>query len=148
MAKQIKIKYLPLDSIHPYAGNPRRVEKAIKSVQKSIKEFGFLNPIIVDADNVIICGHTRFLAAQRLGLEQVPVIIASDLSEEQIRAFRLADNRVAEIAVWDKAKLQEELAHLKDIFDMTQFGFKSDDSVLSGQLKMRKHRCPRCGYEW
>lgn len=148
MAEKIMIKYMPLDKIQPYEGNPRRVEKAIKAVQKSIKEFGFLNPIIVDQDNVIICGHTRFLAAQRLGLEQVPVIMAADLSEEQVRAFRLADNRVAEIATWDKEKLQEELAHLKDIFDMTQYGFKSDDAVLSGQLKMRRHRCPRCGYEW
>lgn len=148
MAEKIMIKYMPLDSIYPYPDNPRRVEKAIKAVTKSIREFGFLNPIIVDKDNVIVCGHTRFLAAQRLAFEQVPVIVASDLTEEQIRAFRLADNRVAEIAVWDKAKLQEELSHLKDIFDMTQFGFKSDDDALSDQLKMRKHRCPRCGYEW
>lgn len=148
MAEQIKITYKPLDKIQYYDNNPRRNEKAVKAVKKSIKEFGFLNPIIIDKDNVIIAGHTRFLAAQQLGIENVPCIIADDLTEEQVTAFRLADNRVAEIATWDKDKLHAELAELKDIFDMTEFGFKSDDEVLKEKLKGTGHKCPKCGYEW
>lgn len=148
MAEQIKITYKPLDKIQYYDNNPRRNEKAVKAVKKSIKEFGFLNPIIIDKDGVIIAGHTRFLAAQQLGIENVPCIIADDLTEEQVTAFRLADNRVAEIATWDKDKLHEELQELKDIFDMTEFGFKSEDEALKEKLKGTTHRCPKCGYEW
>lgn len=145
----IKVRYVQTDSISPYTNNPRRNQKAIDAVVKSIREFGFLNPIIVDKDNVIICGHTRFLAAQRLYMETVPVIVADDLTEEQVRAFRLADNRVAEIATWDKGKLKEELEDLKDIFDMQSFGFKSEDEALAESLKgEKKHKCPKCGYEW
>ena len=143
---EVKIVYKPLDSLVPYANNPRRNEKAIGPVAASIREYGFVNPIVVDKDNVIICGHTRFLAAKRINLEQVPVIVADDLSERQIKAFRLADNRVAEIAVWDEERLHEELRELKDIFDMKRFGF-SDVEKLTADLQ-KKHRCPKCGYEW
>ena len=148
MAEQIKSTYKPLDGIQYYDNNPRRNEKAVKAVKKSIKEFGFLNPIIIDKDSVIIAGHTRFLAAQQLHIESVPCIIADDLMEEQVTAFRLADNRVAEIATWDKDKLHAELQELKDIFDMTEFGFKSEDDALKEKLKGTTHRCPKCGYEW
>lgn len=147
MAKELKIVYKPLDSIYYYENNPRRNEKAVKSVRNSIKEFGFLNPIILDKDNVIICGHTRFLAAQQLGIENVPTIIADDLTEEQVTAFRLADNKVAEIAVWDKDKLHQELMELKDIFNMADFGFKSEKENIEKELR-KIHKCPKCGYEW
>lgn len=147
MAKELKIVYKPLDSIYYYENNPRRNEKAVKSVRNSIKEFGFLNPIILDKDNVIICGHTRFLAAQQLGIENVPTIIADDLTEEQVTAFRLADNKVAEIAVWDKDKLHQELMELKDIFNMADFGFKSEKENIEKEL-CKTHKCPKCGYEW
>ena len=147
MAEKLKIVYKPLDSIYYYENNPRRNEKSVKAVRKSIKEFGFLNPIIVDKDNVIIAGHTRFLAAQQLGIENIPVIVADDLSEEQVTAFRLADNKVAEIATWDKEKLHEELTELKDIFNMADFGFKSDKEKLEQELR-KTHKCPKCGYEW
>lgn len=148
MAESIKIVYKPLDGLTYYDNNPRRNEKAVKAVKKSIKEFGFLNPIIVDGEGTIICGHTRFLAAQELYMEQVPVIVADDLTEEQVRAFRLADNKVGEIATWDKDKLHDELLELKDIFDMTAFGFKKDDEELAGELSSNHHKCPKCGYEW
>ena len=144
----VKIVYKPLDGLYYYENNPRRNEKAVKAVRKSIEEFGFLNPIIVDNENVIICGHTRFLAAKRLNMETVPVIVAGDLTEEQVTAFRLADNKVAEIATWNKSKLHDELLELKGIFDMTQFGFKSDEEELTRQLSSKHHKCPRCGYEW
>ena len=147
MAKELKIVYKPLDSIYYYENNPRRNEKAVKSVRNSIKEFGFLNPIILDKDNVIICGHTRFLAAQQLGIKNVPTIIADDLTEEQVTAFRLVDNKVAEIAVWDKDKLHQELMELKDIFNMADFGFKSEKENIEKELR-KTHKCPKCGYEW
>ncbi|HGM8965131.1 TPA: ParB N-terminal domain-containing protein, partial [Streptococcus pyogenes] len=90
-----------LSEITPYKNNPRNNDEAVGPVAESIKEFGFKVPIVVDKNGEIINGHTRYKAAQKLGLETVPVIVADDLSEEQIKAFRLADNKVGEIAVWD-----------------------------------------------
>lgn len=149
MAKEIKIKYVPLDKLVPYANNPRRNDKAVGAVTNSIQEFGFLNPIIVDQDYIIIAGHTRFLAAQRLHMEQVPVIVADDLNPLQVEAFRLADNKTSEIATWNKDLLAEELAELIGVFDMTKFGFKSDAEELREAVsEKKKHKCPRCGYEW
>lgn len=144
----IKVIYKPIDNITPYANNPRRNEKAVGAVAKSIKEFGFLNPIVIDNSGVIVAGHTRYLAARRLQLETVPCIVADDLSDEQVRAFRLADNRVAEIAEWDKEKLHQELADLKGIFDMSEYGFRSDAQELAEKLAETSHKCPKCGYEW
>lgn len=113
------------DNIIPYDRNPRRNTEAVKYVANSIREFGFKQPIVLDKDNVIIAGHTRWLAAQTLGLEKVPCIIATDLSDEQVRAYRLADNKVAEMASWDFDLLAEELASID--LDMTDFGFSVDD---------------------
>ena len=90
------VKNFPLADIKPYEKNPRKNDSAVDAVANSIKEFGFKVPVVIDADNVIVCGHTRFKAAQKLGLESVPCIIADDLSPEQIKAFRLADNKVAD----------------------------------------------------
>lgn len=105
----------------PYANNPRHNDGAVDAVAASIKEFGFKVPIILDKDGVIVAGHTRLKAAQRLGLERVPCIIADDLTPEQVKAFRLADNKVGELAGWDFEKLDLELEELD--FDMTPFGF-------------------------
>lgn len=113
------------DEIIPYDHNPRRNTEAVKYVANSIKEFGFKPPIVLDKENVIIAGHTRWLAAQTLGLDIVPCIIAEDLTDEQVRAYRLADNKVAEIASWDFDLLAEELADLD--FDMSDFGFSLTD---------------------
>ena len=93
-----EIIYLPLSEIKPYENNPRHNESAVDAVAQSIKEFGFKNPIIVDKHKVIIAGHTRYKAAQQLGLEEVPCIIDSDLTEKQAKAYRLVDNKVGELA--------------------------------------------------
>lgn len=118
-----------LDEIRPYPGNPRINDEAVDPVAESIREFGFKVPIVVDADGEIITGHTRYKAAQKLNLESVPVIIADDLSEEQIRAFRLADNKTSEIAQWDLELLFDEMSGIDDL-DMTLFGFDESDYSL------------------
>lgn len=108
----------------PYENNPRKNDKAVPAVAKSIREFGFKVPIVIDKNNIIVNGHTRLKAAKKLGLETVPCIVADDLTPEQIRAFRLADNKVGEIATWDDDKLEEELTELTGIIDMQDFGFE------------------------
>ena len=115
-----------LDEIKPYERNPRKNDEAVKYVAASIKEFGFKVPLVIDSDGVIVCGHTRYKAAQELGLPTVPCIMADDLTPEQIKAFRLADNKTAEIATWDDELLSGELADILDI-DMGDFGFGLDD---------------------
>ena len=110
-----------ITEIKPYKNNPRKNDNAVDAVAASIKEFGFKVPIIVDKNNVIVAGHTRLKAAQKLGLEEVPVIVADDLTEEQIKAFRLADNKVGEIAEWDFNKLEMELKNIE--MDMSEFNF-------------------------
>ena len=122
MMKQLEIKYMSVNDIKPYKNNPRINEKAIPYVMNSIKEFGFKNPIIIDKNNIIICGHTRLESAKRLKYTEVPVIYADDLSDEQIKAFRLADNKVSEIAEWDLELLDDELSEID--LDMEQFGFE------------------------
>lgn len=119
-----------IEELIDYENNPRHNEAAIGKVAASIEAFGFKVPIVIDKDNVIIAGHTRRKAAERLGLQTVPCIIADDLTEEQVKAFRLADNKTSEFAEWDFEKLNEELAELHDIdFDMSAFGFVSTPSV-------------------
>jgi DNA modification methylase len=113
---RIRIEYMATDRLIPYVNNPRKNDKAVDVVAGSIQEFGFKNPIIVDKDNVIVAGHTWLLAARKLELEEVPVIRAEDLTEQQIKAFRLADNKTAEFAEWDMELLALELEGLDDIF--------------------------------
>lgn len=147
-----------LDEIKPYENNPRNNDGAVEAVSNSIKRFGFKVPIIVDSDGVIVAGHTRYKAAKFLGLQKVPCIVADDLSDEQVKAFRLADNKVSEAAEWDFGKLEEELAGLAcfDV-DMSEFGFDlniGDDEEAPDGFKEfdenieTKHKCPRCGYEY
>lgn len=149
MAQKMKIRMVSPHDLIPYENNPRRNDKAVEVVANSITEFGFKVPIIVDADMVIICGHTRRLAALMLGLDEVPVIVADDLTDEQIRAYRLADNRVAELAVWDEQLLKEELAKIMGV-DMSMMGFdnKTIAGAVADALGIKKHVCPRCGAEW
>lgn len=108
-----------------YENNPRKNEDAVQYVAESIRQFGFKVPCIVDRNNVLVAGHTRLKAAKFLGMEKVPCIVADDLSEEQIQAFRLADNKVSEFAEWDEELLAIELSEIVDI-DMTDFGFNFD----------------------
>lgn len=110
----LEIVMLKTNSIKPYERNPRWNDQAVDAVAKSIQDLGFRNPIIVDAEHVIICGHTRYKAAKVLKLNKVPCIVASDLSEEQVKAFRLADNKVGELAQWDFDLLRNELDTLPD----------------------------------
>ena len=119
----MKIIEKKLDDLIPYANNPRQNDNAVQGVAESSRQFGFKNPIIIDKDNVIVAGHTRYKASRLLGLKTVPTITADDLSEAQVRAFRIADNRTAEAATWDEILLAEELNAVKDDFDMDALGF-------------------------
>ena len=119
----MKIVNKSVAELIPYANNPRDNEAAVDAVASSIENFGFKNPIIIDKNNEIIAGHTRLLAAKKLDMEEVPTIVADDLNEDQIKAFRLADNKVAELANWNSDALEEELEGLQGILDMEQFGF-------------------------
>lgn len=120
-----KVTYMDVDSLIPYANNPRLNDNAVDAVAASIKEFGFKVPIVVDGENVIINGHTRLKAAHKLGLKQVPVIVADDLTPAQAKAFRLADNKTSELAEWDLDKLDIELGSIANI-DMGDFCFDLD----------------------
>lgn len=113
-----------VDEIIPYANNPRRNDKAVDAVAESIKQFGFKQPIVIDGGGVVVCGHTRLKAAKKLGIKTVPCIVAEDLTPEQIKAYRLADNKTAELAEWDMELLPLELDDLQE-FDMTLFGFET-----------------------
>ena len=108
----VKIK---VEDLIPYINNPRNNENAVDKVASSIKEFGFKNPIVIDKNNVIINGHTRLLASKKLGLKEVPVIVADDLSEAQVKAFRIADNKTSEYATWDEELLKIELEQLEEM---------------------------------
>ena len=154
---ELKIEYVDIDSIKPYENNPRHNEEAIPYVMNSIKEFGFKNPIIIDKNNVIIAGHTRLESAKRLGMKEVPIIYADDLTEEQVKAFRLADNKVSEKAEWNFELLDEELEDL-DI-DMSNFGFdKIEDIDINSffedsEPKQEENKkeiiiCPYCNREF
>lgn len=117
---------IALKDLKPYENNPRKNDDAVKYVAESIKEFGFKVPIVIDKDNVIVAGHTRYKAAKKLGMTEIPCIIADDLTDEQIKAFRLADNKVAEKAEWDFDLLNAELDDIFDV-DMSDFGFPEED---------------------
>ncbi len=129
---------MSVDDLIPYENNPRKNDEAVDKVALSISAFGFKVPIVIDKDNVIVTGHTRLKAAKKLGLTVVPCIKADDLTEEQIKAFRLADNKVSEFSEWDDEKLMKELEALGDI-DMSLYGFEfpedsdgeEDDTYMS-----------------
>lgn len=124
MNTSFNVRYVPVDTVRPYSGNPRLNTNAVEPVANSIREFGWQQPIVVDRDNVVIAGHTRLLAAKTLGLTEVPVVVAENLTEEQARAYRLADNRTAENAEWDSGLLVDELLTLKDSgIDLTLTAF-------------------------
>jgi len=119
----MQIQYIEIDQLIPYERNPRKNDQAVSAVAASIKEFGFKVPIVIDSNNVIVAGHTRYKAAKTLGMDTVPCIIADDLTDEQVRAFRLADNKTSELAEWDLDLLSIELDDISTI-DMGSFGFE------------------------
>lgn len=144
-----------IGEIKPYENNPRKNDDAVDVVAKSIETFGFKVPLVVDADNVIVCGHTRYKAAKKLGLKKVPCVVADDLTPEQIKAFRLADNKVSEYSNWDYRLLDVELSSLA--CDMTEFGFYDSELDFESVVKdlteenpqaprQNLSTCPKCGY--
>lgn len=142
-----------LDELQPYENNPRKNDNAVPYVAESIKRYGFKNPIIIDKDGVIVAGHTRYLASIELGLDKVPCIVADDLTEEQIKEFRLVDNKTSEFAGWDFNLLEAELSELDFDFD---FKFPETESVdidslfIEHDLAPKEPKtitCPHCGEE-
>lgn len=124
----MNILELNVDELIPYENNPRKNDEAVEKVALSISAFGFKVPIVIDKNNVIVTGHTRLKAAKKLGITTVPCIMADDLTEEQIKAFRLADNKVSEFSEWDEEKLMKELEELE--MDMSLYGFESLEKEL------------------
>ncbi len=128
---KLNVEYRPLAEIKTYEKNPRINDAAVDAVAESIRRFGFRQPIVVDADGVIVCGHTRYRAAMKLGLAEAPVHDATDLTPEQVRAYRIADNKTAELAEWNLELLPIELAELKDAgIDWSLLGFDVDELAM------------------
>lgn len=152
------INYIRVYDLHEYDNNPRHNDKAVEAVANSILNFGFKVPLVIDRNNIVVTGHTRLKAAKLLGINEVPCIVADDLSEEQITAFRLVDNKTQELAGWDYTKLDIELETLKTLgVDMDGFGFdqlEGDvdiDNLFDVEEKKEKQpkkvQCQCCG-EW
>ena len=165
----MKVQNVAIDRVLPYEKNPRKNEKAVEKVAASIKAYGFRVPIIVDAQMVIVADHTRLLAAKLLGLETVPVHVAADLTSEQCKAYRIADNKTAEFAEWDMDLLAQEILELKDVdFDLSLTAFEDDEisdllnfdepePVKASETSAKEVdvdefslacKCPRCGFEF
>ena len=152
---QVQVIQMKLTDLIPYENNPRINDDAIDVVANSIKEFGFKNPIIIDKDNVIVCGHTRRLAAIKLGLKEVPCIRADDLTEDQIKAFRVADNKTSELSTWDLDKLKIELGDIE--LNMADFGFEDlldqmkelpEDDEFDADTELEKEAFVKKGDIW
>lgn len=148
---RMRIEWRGVDEVTPYENNPRDNEGAVEYVANSIREFGWKQPIVVDSDGVIIAGHTRHKAAKRLGMDTVPVVVASDLTPAQVNAYRLADNKTAEMATWDATMLREELDGLQVDFDMGAFGFDDMDlrepeleEITAEEDEVPELSTPRC----
>lgn len=137
--EKLVITYKNVDELIPYINNPRKNEKAVDMVAGSIAEFGFKNPIILDKNNVIIAGHTRLLAARKVGMTEIPTIQVGDLTEQQIKAFRIADNRTAEFSEWDDDLLKQELLGLEELFtgfDLAEFEeLPNEFEEVEGEIK-------------
>ena len=167
MNNKIQVTMVPIEKLTPYKHNPRNNEDAVKPVAESIKAFGFKVPMVIDKDGVIVAGHTRYEAAKQLGMNEVPCVVADDLNDAQIKAFRLADNKVGEIASWNFEFLESEFEELEEMkdgdefemnFDMADFGFNEpsqdidlnqffEDSPEGGVTgkESKLITCPHCG---
>jgi len=144
----MEVKYFNIEELKEYENNPRKNLKAIDFVANSIKQFGFKVPIVIDKENTIIAGHTRYRASKKLGIKQIPCVVADDLTDEQIKAFRIADNRVSELAEWDYDCLQEELDEIYDI-KMSDFGFEEEkDYNFIDDLQNEKFSEPNTAREY
>lgn len=136
----MEIVMLKIGDVHPYDKNPRKNDQSVEAVANSIREFGWQQPIVVDKNGEIICGHTRYKAAKKLGAVEVPCVIADNLSDEQIKAYRLADNKVSENAEWDLPLLSGELAGLTKALKRAQISGKNYDDAVSNWLKKNQKR--------
>lgn len=157
MEQKMRVEYWNIDRLIPYENNPRDNDKAVEKVANSIREFGFQQPLVVDVDGVVVVGHTRLKAAQLLGLEQVPVVVAKNLTPAQAQMYRLADNKTNELASWNFEKLSIELDGLTVDFDVEDFGFTNveipdiDDLFVDADEQQDKPekpktiKCPHCG---
>ena len=156
----MNIEYLNPDALTPYERNAKKhPAEQVNIIANSIKEFGFRQPIVIDKDNVVVIGHGRLLAAQKLKLSEVPCVRADDLSTAQINALRLADNKTNE-SEWDFSLLEAELEDLELVFDMTKFGFDdTGNQSYAGESAIEyspedfaddkfKHECPKCGFRF
>ena len=132
--KKLNVIHMKVSDLIAYENNPRKNDDAVDAVASSIKSFGFKVPVIIDSNNVIIAGHTRVKACKKLGITEVPCVVADDLTEDQIKAFRLADNKTSELAEWDLDKLSEELKFIE--MDMSQFGF---EDLCIGRMQLYWH---------
>ncbi len=141
----MEVKNIKIEDLKPYEKNPRKNDEAVQYVAESIKQFGFKVPIIIDKNNTIVAGHTRYKAAEQLGLKEVPCIVADDLTDAQIKAFRLADNKVSEKSSWDLGLLGDEIKELKDLdldidLDLTKVGFGDFEiSMLTEDMEPEKY---------
>lgn len=134
----MEIVYRKLNELKPYENNPRINEEAVEYVANSIKEFGFKVPLVITADGVIVAGHTRYRASKELGLSEVPCIVADDLTDEQIKAFRIADNKTASKSAWDYDKLKLELEDID--MNMLDFGFEEFElSMIMGDYMPERY---------
>ena len=152
----MKIIEKNIKDLKPYEKNPRLNDDAVKYVAESIRNFGFKVPIVIDKDNNIVCGHTRWKACKKLKIDTVPCVVADDLTEEQIKAFRVADNKTSEKSGWDFALLDTELAEIETI-DMTLLGFDEtknsepidlDDEEPKTDRATKIVHCPKCGFAY
>lgn len=130
----MKVENWKIDKVKPYPGNPRILGNAVEAVAKSLRDFGFRQPLVVDGDGVLIVGHARLEAAKLIGLKEVPVHVATELTEEQVRAYRLADNKSGELAQWDDEKLLAELRELGGDLEMSGF---SDAELLALEMEVK-----------
>ena len=136
----MEIKMIKIEDLVPYENNPRNNDGAVEYVANSIKKFGFKVPLVVDKNNVIVTGHTRYKASKQLGLKEVPCIIADDLTDKQIQAFRIADNKTNDMAEWNDDLLAVELKDVLDDIDMTDFGFGDFElSMLIDDMEPEKY---------
>lgn len=138
----MRVEEKPINQIRPYPNNPRINTGAIDECATSIRAFGFLQPLVLDTDGYVVVGHTRLEAAKRLGLETVPCVVASDLTPDEIAAYRIADNSVHDRSKWDMGLLEIELSNIE--MDMGAFGFL--DTFPTGE-KDEADRCPTCGHK-
>jgi site-specific DNA-methyltransferase (adenine-specific) len=159
------VKIVKIGEITPYENNPRVNINAVEPVAQSIKQFGFQQPIIVDKNNIIIVGHTRYKAAQLLELDEIPIVVADNLTDEQAKAYRLADNKTHELSTWDIDKLRNEVNTILET-NLDVFGFDIDnlldcisdhealdlheptDSEIADNSQQQTSQCPKCGFKY